>query len=102
MCFDQLDRCHKFDVHVHAIKVTGCGLYMEAERVKTLEGHWVWPITKGRMGLIDLGVANLWRQNGVKGLTSQKGPGCGQNGVKGFNRQKGPGCGQKPPEGSYM
>ena len=48
-------------------------------RVKTLEGPWVWSITKGRMGLIDLGVANLWRQNGVKGLTSQKGPGCGQN-----------------------
>jgi hypothetical protein len=36
-------------------------------RVKTLEGPWVWSITKGRMGLIDLGVANLGRQNGVKG-----------------------------------
>ena len=28
-------------------------------RVKTLERPWVWPITKGRMGLINLGVANL-------------------------------------------
>ena len=72
--------------------------------VKTLEGPWVWPITKGRMGLIDLGVANLGRQNGVKGLAC-KGPGYGQNGVKGLCHQKGPGCGQngvkghEPPEG---
>ena len=58
--------------------------------VKTLEGPWVWPITKGRMGLIGLGVTKLWRQNGVKGLASQKGPGYGQNGVKGLSRQKGP------------
>ena len=61
-------------------------------RVKTLEGPWVWPITKGRMGLIDLGVANRSRQNGVKGLASQKGPGCGQNGVNGHEL----------PEGSFM
>ena len=54
----------------------------------------MWPITKGRMGLIDLGVANLWRQNGVKGHMSQEGPGCGQYGVKRLSRQKGPGYGQ--------
>ena len=48
----------------------------------------MWPITKGRMGLIDLGVASLWRQKGVKIITSQKGPG-----VKGLSHQKGPGCG---------
>ena len=71
------------------VKGPGCGPYMEGNRVKTLEGPWVWPITKGRMGLIDLGVANLWRQNGVKGLTSQnlsdlaayRVLGFGQNGV---------------------
>ena len=27
-------------------------------------------------GVIDLGVAYLWRQNGVKGLSHQKGPTC--------------------------
>ena len=45
----------------------------------------------GRMGLMDLGVTNLWRQNGVKGLSYQKGPGCGQNGVIKLSCQKGPG-----------
>ena len=43
------------------------------------------------MGLIDLGVTNLWRQNGVKGLSYQKGPECGQNGVIKLSCQKGPG-----------
>ena len=45
-------------------------------RVKTLAGPWVWPISKCRMGVIDLGVAYLSRQNGVKGLSHQKGPTC--------------------------
>ena len=59
------------------------------------------------MGLIDMGVANLWKQNGVKGLTSQKGPGCGHNlsdlaakRVQVFGQYAV--NGHEPPEGSWV
>ena len=41
----------------------------------------------GRMGLRDLAIRRVL--NGFKGLSCQKGPGCGQNGVNGFSHQKG-------------